>query len=193
MYKFSRISQRGPDSGCFFHELLLRGRPDLAANIRRSRPRTSNRDVRSYSRPLLVRFDDLPPCQELSPSEIKELCQRAHLIHSSIVDGNEDNMADATVQVTAGVDRAARKVMPSQSSTMERHSSKMQDPAVRYLQISDSFSQENFLVKYTSDLNPFRVFPFEGRSVAAAGVFDEETGKYYIQEDHVGMPCFSGL
>ena len=74
----------GPDQGSYYHEFLLRGRPDLVRFIRRKTcssrmrmPQEPKRGRASRRHPLppdFYDFADFPKCRKLTESEVKLLC-----------------------------------------------------------------------------------------------------------------------
>ena len=76
-YQFFRVSE-GPDIGGYFHEYLLRGRPDLLLQIRRQ-PQLLFKGprVKPPARTWSPNFNLFPPCRELTALEILQLCRHA--------------------------------------------------------------------------------------------------------------------
>ena len=76
LYQFTRVRD-GPDKGAFYHELFLRGRPDLVAQVHRPARKPVGHRPSGYRHPdPTPSFNVYPTCVRLSVEEVKELYQK---------------------------------------------------------------------------------------------------------------------
>ena len=104
MYEFN-CTRSGPDAGLFFHEYLLRGRPDLATLIRRTDPKKGERKRRgrcgAYKRMIVsINLEMYSPCDscqaEVGWEPVNSTGQRASQVPISSTETQPPNGATSS-------------------------------------------------------------------------------------------------
>ena len=157
----------GREEGAYFHEYLLRGRPDLLLCIRRLQPRLLRQGLRRIKPPARAwspNFRALPICRELSPIEIKQLIapKAGPAVQTRRY---RSKRMSTTVEPT---DRAPTSRPPSDTSSF-RHSSKTK--------VGDS------------EHSPHRKVFFD-EAVSLVGLRNSETGCFHVSPtiNHLSFP-----